>query len=62
MLHGDADELVLYRDSEVLYERLGACGCDVSFVRVHGAPHEGSFWSLPLLEIISSFIESRLSL
>lgn len=60
MLHGDADELVLYRDSEALRDRLDACGYDVSFVRVHGAPHEGSFWSLPLLEIIFSFIESRL--
>lgn len=62
MLHGDADELVLYRDSEALHRQLETCGYDVSFVRVHGAPHEGSFWSLPLLEIIFSFIESRLSL
>lgn len=60
MLHGDADGLVLYEDTETLYSRLVACGYDARLVRVTNAPHEGSFWSQPLLEIIFDFIQKQL--
>lgn len=59
MLHGDADEVVLFEDSQTLYERMKECGVDVEFVRVTGAPHEGSFWSLPLLDLIFDFIRRK---
>ena len=60
MLHGDADPVVLYEDSEALYEKLAECGYDVDLVRVTGAPHEGDFWSMPLLEIIFDFIQREI--
>lgn len=59
-LHGDADELVLYEDTEAFCAAMEACGYEVEQVQVHGAPHEGSFWSLPLLEIIFDFIQRRI--
>ena len=59
ILHGDADELVLYEDSEALYEKLTACGYSADLVHVTGAPHEGIFWSTQLLEIIFDFIEKN---
>ena len=60
MLHGDADELVLYEDSETLFDRLTACGYDAQFVRITGAPHEGSFWSRKLLNIVFDYIQQRI--
>lgn len=60
VLHGDADPVVLYEDSVAFYEKMTECGYDIDLVRVTDAPHEGSFWSLPLLEIIFDFIEKAL--
>lgn len=60
MLHGDADPVVLYEDTAALYEKLVACGCDAELMRVTGAPHEGDFWSMPLLEIIFDFIQREI--
>ena len=57
ILHGDADDVVLYEDSEALYDKLTACGYAADLVHVTGAPHEGIFWSTQLLEIIFDFIE-----
>lgn len=61
ILHGDADEVVLYKDSEALHDKLIACGHSADLVRVTGAPHEGSFWSEELLGIIFDFIEKQLA-
>lgn len=60
MLHGDADPVVLYEDTEELYNKLNECGCEAELVRVTDAPHEGNFWSEQLLEIIFSFIQEKL--
>lgn len=60
MLHGDADSVVLYEDTEELYNKLNECGCEAELVRVTDAPHEGNFWSEQLLEIIFSFIQEKL--
>lgn len=60
ILHGDADELVLYEDSEALYDKLIENGYAADFVQVTGAPHEGNFWSEELLEIIFDFIEKNM--
>ena len=60
MLHGDADPVVLYEDTERLYQRLVGLGYQADLVRVAGAEHEGSFWSEELLEIIFAFIGEKL--
>lgn len=60
LLHGDADEVVRYEDSLRMYELLQAHGYEADLVRVTDAPHEGSFWSRELLEIIFDFIERTL--
>ena len=59
ILHGDADDVVLFEDSEALYEKLISSGHEADFVHVTGAPHEGDFWSEELLEIIFNFIEKN---
>ena len=59
ILHGDADDVVLYEDSEALYDKLIENGYSADFVHVTGAPHEDNFWSPELLEIIFSFIEKN---
>lgn len=59
ILHGDADEVVLYEDSEAFYNKLTECGYEADLVRITNAPHEGSFWSTELWEIIFSFIEKH---
>lgn len=60
LLHGDADTLVPFDHSQRMYDTLTACGYEADLVRVEGAPHEGSFWSLPLLETIFAFIGKHL--
>lgn len=60
ILHGDADPVVLLSDSEALHRQLLDAGYDASLVKVTGAPHEGSFWSQELLEIIFDFINKHI--
>ena len=60
ILHRDADTVVLYEDSEALYDKLIACGHEADFVHITDAPHEGSFWSGELLDIIFDFIEKHI--
>ena len=59
ILHGDADDVVLYEDSEALYDKLIQSGYEADFVHITGAPHEGNFWSEELLDIIFSFIQKN---
>ena len=56
LLHGDADDVVAYSDSERMYALLTENGYRADLVRVTDAPHEGSFWSQQLLEIVFDFI------
>lgn len=60
LLHGDADELVPYEHSERMYNKLLDNGYAADMVRVTDAPHEGPFWSLPVLESIFAFIRRQL--
>ncbi|MBR4040415.1 MAG: alpha/beta hydrolase [Clostridia bacterium] len=59
ILHGDADDVVLFEDSEALYDKLSQNGYEADLIRVSGAPHEGDFWSEELLEIAFSFIQKN---
>ena len=60
ILHGDADDVVPYADSEAMYEKLIANGYEADLVCVKDAPHEGNFWSRQLLNIIFDFIEKNI--
>ena len=60
LLHGDADAVVWYDDTEIFFNQMDACGYDVEMVRVTDAPHEGSFWSRELLDLIFDFIERKM--
>lgn len=60
LLHGNADELVGYGQSVDMYAKLTELSYDAEMVCVDGAPHEGSFWSRELLEIIFEFIEKNI--
>ncbi len=60
ILHGDADELVPYTLSEVFYQKLLEHKKDAYLVRVTNAPHEGDFWSDPLLDIVSEYLREKL--
>lgn len=60
ILHGNADTMVDYSQSELMYHRLSDAGAEVSLVCVEGAPHEGSFWSNELLDLIKVFIAANI--
>lgn len=62
LLHGDADDMVAYEQSESFYHLLEKHGYSADLVRVTDAPHEDTFWSRELLEIIFAFIEKNLQL
>ena len=61
MLQGDADPVVPYAQCEKMYHMLYDAGAEVRMVRVEGAPHERSFWSRELLDIIAAFIDSKIT-
>lgn len=60
ILQGNQDDLVPYSQSELMYHKLLEAGADASLVCVEGAPHEGSFWSNEVLEIIRVFFDQNL--
>ena len=60
LLHGDADPVVLWEDTEAFYNTLIESGHEAELIKVTNAPHEGSFWSQQLLAIIFDFIVEKL--
>lgn len=60
ILQGDADDLVDYSQSELMYHKLLDADVDASMICVEGAPHEGSFWSNELLGLIKEFLDKNL--
>ena len=60
LLHGDADPVVLFEDTETFYNALLSSGYQADLVRVTGAPHEGNFWSPALLDVIFDFLIANL--
>ena len=60
LIHGDADELVPYDQMTKMYRVLLESGADARAICVDGAPHEGSFWSRELHDIILGFIREKL--
>lgn len=59
LAHGDADELVPYEQSALMFEQLQANGEEVSLVKVTDAPHEGDFWSPEMYRLIFDFLEQH---
>lgn len=60
ILQGNEDTIVEYSQSELMYHRLSDAGADTALICVDGAPHEGSFWSRELLDLIKEFIDGHL--
>ena len=60
LIHGDADTIVPYSESENMYKALINNGYEAEIIRVENAPHEGSFWSCELLDEITDFIKRKL--
>jgi len=60
LVHGDADIIVPYSESENMYRALVDNGYDAELIRVENAPHEGSFWSCELLDEIMDFMKRKL--
>lgn len=57
LLHGTADTRVEYDQMTALYDRLTECGVRTEAWAVDGAPHEDSFWSDQVLEVIYTFFK-----
>lgn len=60
LIHGNADDVVNYEQSVDMHEKLLDLGYTSDLITVDGAPHEGSFWSDELLQLIFRYIEEHL--
>ena len=60
LLHGNADTVVPYHQMLTMFRRLYDAGADVQAVCVDDAPHEGSFWSWEVHDIILDFMKDKL--
>lgn len=60
LIHGDADTVVPYDQSENMYKALIDNGNYAEMICVENAPHENSFWSRELHAEILDFIKRKL--
>ncbi len=60
LLSGSADPVVPLDQMEVMYRKLLDNGADAQAICVDGAPHEGSFWSRELHDIVMAYVKERL--
>jgi acetyl esterase/lipase len=60
LLHGDADLMVPYEQSVIMHRALLNAGASSEMVCVENGPHEGSFWSKQIHDIILEFFRKNL--
>lgn len=60
LLHGDADPVVPYEQTELMYHALIDGGHKAEMICVEGAPHEGSFWTDEVMELATDWIKRTL--
>lgn len=61
IVHGDHDQLVLWQQSELLYEALTKAGADVTFYTIAGAGHEDpKFDSAMMRAAVKAFFDRHL--
>lgn len=60
LLHGDADPIVPYEQSEMMYHALLDGGHRAEMVCVEGAPHEGSFWTDEVMALVTDYLRRTL--
>jgi len=58
ILHGDADVLVPFNQSVILYEKMRECGKTVEFYKILGAGHGVGFWIPPVYDAIKAFLRA----
>lgn len=60
ILHGTKDEIVECQQSEDVFKKLMDHGYQAEMILIENAPHEGSFWSQEVLELIFDFFKRKL--
>ena len=60
LIHGDADPVVPYDHSTRMAEKLCAADVHTEMIRVEGAEHEGTFWSVQLHDMILDYFNRTL--
>lgn len=60
IIHGDNDDLVPLDQGEKMAQCLCENNVHTELIQVLGGPHEGSFWSEPLLDMIEEFLHRTL--
>lgn len=60
LIHGDADPVVSYDQSVKMYQTLLEAEVHAEMICVEHAPHEGSFWSRQVHEMIMEFLGKNL--
>lgn len=60
LVHGDADPVVDFSQSEEMHEKLLALGQKSTLIRVTNAVHEGNTWSRALHARVRRFIDENL--
>ena len=61
IFHGTKDNIVSFRHSLRLYEKLMSCGKEVDFYAVKDAGHGGApFWRKDVLDIVDDFIQANM--
>ena len=60
LIHGDAEPLVSYDQSDQMAQILCRNDVHTEMIRVENAEHEGSFWSPELLGLIADYLNRTL--
>lgn len=60
LIHGTADQLVPFQQSQHLAEQLTAAGIENEFIAIEGGDHDGTFWSQAVHDAIMKFLDAHL--
>lgn len=59
LIHGDADVIVPFNQSVILYQALRKAGKDVTFYKVAGGNHGFHFWSPAVIQLVVDFFDEH---
>lgn len=60
IVHGDRDDLIPFRQSVILYQKLNACGHSADFYMVRNGGHGFGTWTREVVGVTKSFLRAHL--
>ncbi len=60
IVHGDRDDMVPFRQSVLLYEKLKQCGQSADFIMVRNGAHGARIWTSTVMDTVKNYLAAHL--